>query len=167
MSENKKIYQNKWQKIVFAVVGGALGILLLLFGGFGKNENTSEEERGQPIYYDADAYAKALEERIAALCADVKGAGSVTVMVSLKGGYRAVYAVDSQATSGGYKSEVVISGSGSDKGAVMTAYENPQIVGVGIVCEGADNASVRSQLIALVSAALDISTNKIYVAQRE
>ena len=76
-----------------------------------------------------------------------------------------MYAVDSQSGSSGYKNEIVMSGSGSDKKAVITAYENPEIAGVGIVCEGADNAEVRSQLISLVSAALNISTNKIYIAR--
>ena len=168
MSENQNKNQNKWQKIIFIIAGGALGILLLLFGGGvgGSSKNASETEQSY-VNYDAEEYSEALEKRVAELCSTVKGAGKVTVLVSLKGGYRAVYAVDSQATSGGYKSQVVMSGSGSDRGAVITSYENPQIGGVGIVCDGASNASVRSQLISLVSAALDISTNKIYVAQSE
>ena len=133
----------------------------------GSKSDGAEKAEESFVEYDAELYARTLEKRVSELCSTVKGAGEVTVLVSLKGGYRTVYAVDSQATSGGYKSEVVMSGSGSDRGAVITSYENPQIGGVGIVCKGATDAEVRSQIISLVSAALDISTNKIYVAQSE
>ena len=75
-----------------------------------------------------------------------------------------MYAYDSQSTASGYKSQLVMSGSGSDKRAVVSAYEYPEISGVGIVYRGEDNDSVRAQMIYLVSSALDISTNKIFVA---
>ena len=95
---------------------------------------------------------------------DVRGVGEVSVLVSLKGGYRTVYAFDTQSSSSGYKSEIVLSGGGSDKSAIVCAYENPEIAGIGVVCDGGDDAYVRQQIISLVSAALDVSSNKIFVA---
>lgn len=166
MSEKTNKSQNKYQKIIFIVLGGILGIVLLAVGGVldGKRENSDEEVQSTSVEGDADAYASMLEARVAEICSQVAGAGNVNVFVSLKGGYRTVYAVDSQSTSSGYKNEVVMSGSGSDKKAVVTAYENPEIGGVGIVCSGADDERVRSQIISLVAAALNIGTNKIFVA---
>ena len=167
MSENIRKNQNKWQKLILIMLGGALGVILLVVsGGMEMKKNTDADGAStESPYTDADAYAAMLETRVAEICSGVAGAGKVSVFVSLKGGYRTVYAVDSQSGSSGYKNEIVMSGSGSDKKAVITAYENPEIAGVGIVCEGADNAEVRSQLISLVSAALNISTNKIYIAR--
>ncbi len=167
MSENARKSQNKWHKFILIILGGALGVVLLIFGsGMDSSKEADADTSQSDSYYgDADAYAAMLESRVADICSGVKGAGKVSVFVSLKGGYRTVYAVDSQSGSSGYKNEIVMSGSGSDKKAVITAYENPEIAGVGIVCEGAGSAEVRSQIISLVSAALDISTNKIYVAQ--
>lgn len=167
MSENIRKNQNKWQKIILIILGGALGVILLLVGGGMDISKKADDESvdTDTLYTDANAYAAMLEARVADICSGVAGAGKVSVFVSLKGGYRTVYAVDSQSGSSGYKNEIVMSGSGSDKKAVVTAYENPEIAGVGIVCEGADNAEVRSQLISLVSAALNISTNKIYIAR--
>lgn len=165
MSENAKSSQNKWQKFIFIILGGVLGVVLLLFGNaFESDSAETVASDSDSSYADADAYADMLEQRVADICSGVAGAGEVRVFVSLKGGYRTVYAVDSQSTSSGYRNEVVMSGSGSDKAAVVAAYENPEIAGVGIVCSGADNAQVRAQIIALVSAALDIGSNKIYVA---
>ncbi len=161
MSENTN--KNPWVKIILIVVGAAVGVMLIVYGGGSERSDSSESTDTAP-YSDADVYAKMLEERIAEICSGVRGAGKVSVFVNLKGGYRTVYAMDAQSSSSGYKSQIVMSGSGSDKRAVITAYENPEIAGVGIVCEGADNDEVRAQIISLVSAALNISTNKVFVA---
>ena len=165
MLKNQENPKNKWQKFIFVFLGGGLGILLLLFGGGIASDKEGDDSLTQStsVYEDAYAYADMLEERVAEICSSVKGVGNVRVFVSLKGGYRTVYAVDSQSSASGYKNEIVMSGSGSDKKAVITAYENPEIAGVGIVCEGADSAQTRQQIVSLVSAALDIGTNKIFV----
>ena len=41
----------------------------------------------------------------------------------------------------------------------------PSVSGIGIVCEGGGDASVRSQLLSLLSAAYGIGSNKIYIAE--
>jgi stage III sporulation protein AG len=165
VSENVNINRNKWQKIILITLGLGIGVLLLVFGGaFDGGEKEQDSEVSLDVYAEADAYAEAVEKRVAELCASVKGAGEVKVLVSLSGGYRTVYATDAQSNSSGYKSEVVMSGSGSGQKAIITAYENPTIAGVGIVCEGGGDLSVRQEIIKLVSAALNISTNKIFVA---
>ena len=167
--EKTNYKSNKWQKFIIVFLGGGLGIILLLFGGgFGSSDKSeSESVQTAQTSQSAEAYADMLESRVSSLCSQVKGAGRVTVFVSLKGGYRTVYAMDSQSSSSGYKSEIVMSGSGSDKRAVVTAYENPEIAGVGIVCDGGGSAVVRQEMISLVSAALNISTNKIFVTQSQ
>lgn len=165
MSKNDKIDKGKWQKIILLGACGALGIFLVLFGssdgGEPKNDSVSVYESQE---YDAERYAEGLEARVRELCSRVSGVGEVSVLVSLKGGYRTVYAFDTQSGSSGYKSEIVLSGSGSDKSAIVCAYENPEISGIGIVCDGGADAYIRQQIISLVSAALDVSTNKIFVA---
>ena len=164
MSDFYKKSNKRWYKFIIIAVGGGLGILLLLLGsGFGRSENADVSANVLPTE-GADAYAKMLEGRIAEICSGVSGAGQVSVFVSLKGGYRTVYAIDSQSNASGYKNEIVMSGSGSGKEAVVTAYENPEIAGVGIVCAGGDSPRVQEQIISLVSASLGISTNKIFVA---
>ncbi len=153
------------KKYALLIMGALVGVALLIFGGGldigsgGKEGQIDAAEHGS-----AEEYAKMLEARVAEICSQVKGAGEVSVFVSLKGGYRTVYAYDAQSGSYGYKSEIVMSGSGSDKQAVITAYENPEIAGVGIVCRGAADDGVKNRIISLVAAALNVSTNKIFVA---
>lgn len=165
MSKNEKINLSKRHKIALAVICGGLGVLLLVLGGYSEGREEDGKSAGTAaVECDAEEYARQTEARVSALCAKVAGAGDVSVFVSLKGGYRTVYAFDTQSTSSGYKSEIVMSGSGADKGAVVSAYENPEIAGIGVVCEGGDDAQVREQIISLIAASLGIGTNKIFVA---
>lgn len=165
MEKTKQNSKNR-QKMILIILGGAVGVFLLLFGGrLGGGENEGESEVSEDGYSMAREYADMIEGRVEEICSGVDGASDVRVFVSLAGGYRTVYAYDSQASSTGHKNQLVMSGSGADKKAVVTAYEYPRISGVGIVCRGADNANVRAQIIALVSASLDVPTNKIYVAE--
>ncbi len=157
----------KWQRILLIALAGVLGVALIVFSSLGEDKKDAESEVQTDPYADANAYADDVEKRVAELCGGVKGAGEVSVLVSLKGGYKTVYAVDAQSNSTGYKSEVVMSGSGSAQKPLVAAYENPEIAGVGIVCTGGDDPAVRKEIIELVSAALNISTNKIFVASCE
>jgi stage III sporulation protein AG len=54
-------------------------------------------------------------------------------------------------------------GSGSGERAVVASVRAPEISGVGIVCAGADDPKVAEELCELVSAALGIGSNRIYV----
>ena len=85
-------------------------------------------------------------------------------MVTLKGGYRAIYATDSQSGSSSSKNATVIIGSGSSEKALLIGYENPEIAGIGIVCSGGDDYNVRKNVISVVSSAFNVSSNKIFVS---
>ena len=163
MDEKIKI-NKKSSALMLAAVGIVLGIVILLAGSFESRGSEREGEDTGSAELDAKIYEQELEEKIRELCYDVRGVGGVEVMVSLKGGYKTVYAMDAQASSGGYRSEIVKVGSGSNQNGIIIGYENPEIIGVGIVCEGGDDARVRGEIVSLVSAALDISSNKIFVA---
>lgn len=164
MSDREREGGKGEKKTIWILLAGGLGVLLLILGGIGIGEKGADEESETPLSLDASAYARQVEEEIVRICSCVRGAGTVRVAVTLKGGYRAVYATDSQNSGGGYKNSTVLIGSGSSEGAVLICYENPEIGGIGIVCMGASDPSVRDTVISLVSAAFDVGVNKIYVA---
>ncbi len=171
MSNNLTKTKNQRQKLILVGICAIAGILLIILGGerIGAEKSVAASELSDDGAYgeeSAKKYAEHLEDRIASICSEVRGVGEVSVFVSLSGGYRTLYATDAQSGSSGYKSEIVLSGSGSDRQAVVSAYQNPEIGGVAIVCDGAGSAAVRAEIIGLVSAALGISTNKIFVAGR-
>ena len=150
-----------------SVIAVAAGAALLLLGGIGSLERreAGSANSASPVQIPSAAeYERELEQRITELCRGVLGDAEIHVMVSLKGGYKTVYAMDAQSSSGGYRSEIVKVGSGSNQEGIVIGYENPEISGVGIVCEGGDDARVKSNIVSLVSAALNVSTNKVFVA---
>ena len=149
--EEKK--NEKPRRLVLAVVGLCLGISLLLFGGFGGGGATEEVTTESP-----EVYRQTLEASLTNLCSSVRGAGHVVVLVTLSGGYEYVYATD---RNGG----CVTVGSGSGERAVVASVRAPEVSGVGIVCPGADDPRIAEELCELVSAALGIGRNRIYVSR--
>ena len=167
MSENVNKSRNGSMKILLPVIAAIVGIGLLLIGNFLNNEKKDEDNvspKIDPSTMDGDAFASSVEEKIVEICSQVSGVGHVRAVVTLGGGYRAIYASDSQASGTSYRNETVLTGNGSSEKALLLGYQNPEITGIGIVCSGGDDPIVRQNIILLVAAAFNVSTNKIYVA---
>ncbi|MBQ5661948.1 MAG: hypothetical protein IIV17_02785 [Clostridia bacterium] len=139
-----------------------LGVLLLLFGGSLGEETKDDEETPQLQKEDLTAYREALEERIRKLCESVKGVENVSVMVTLESGFSSIYATEWE----GDKESYVILGSGSSAQALYLGQSSPTVTGIGIVCTGGGNATVRRELTALLCATFDLSSTRIHVAER-
>lgn len=159
--------KKKDRKLLLLAAGAILGVVLLVYGSLGEKD-AERSEAENPIAVenalDPESYAEEVERRVEAICTRVEGAGTVHAVVTLKGGYRAVYAIDSRSSSGGFQNSTVLIGSGSSEEAVLICYENPEISGIGIVCGGGDDPKVREAILSLVAAAFDVKTNKIYIA---
>ena len=163
MEEGSKV--KKDSKLFIFILIGVVGLILLIFGGSITNKTAGGDKKEETLP-DSQVYAKGVEEEIERICASVAGNCGIEVVVSLEGGYRAVYASDSQSTSSGYKNSMVLIGSGSSEEAVLVCYENPKISGIGIVLSCREDKNLRNNIISLVSAAFSVGTNKIYVAFR-
>lgn len=147
------------------IIGVIIGILLLLLGGGGSlfgGDKQSTDAPSEARVYDEAEYEAELIKKIEDICSQVKGAGKVSVAVTLDGSYRAIYA-QNQTDGSSSKKEYLLVGSGSSESALLVGYSPPKILGVGVVCSGGVSASVRGEIIALISATLDLPTNKIYV----
>ena len=156
------IFNFKSKKGIIIIVALALvGALLLVYG---KNSARGEQDTTGIESLDPAEYAKEVEERVEALCNRVHGASSAYAVVTLKGGYKAIYASDQQSGNTSLKNSTVIVGSGSYEKGLLIGYENPEISGIGIVCSGGDDYNVRKNIISVISAAFDISSNKIFVS---
>ena len=166
MSENANKNQKNNLKILLPAIVAIIGIGLLLIGnlvGKGNEKNDADTALKDPTSMDADAFAESVEKKITEICRSVSGVGDVHAAVTLGGGYRAIYATDSQSSGTSYRNEMVLTGNGSSEKAILVGYQNPEIVGIGIVCSGGNDPDVRQSIISLVSAAFNVSTNKIYV----
>ena len=162
MSEKKEKGQLKMLPVI---IGGAIGVLLLIYGGTlggGSAEEGNAAVSAEITSFDEARYEEELVKKIEDVCSRVKGAGRVSVAVTLDGSYRAIYAQNSSDGSS-VRREYLLVGSGSSESALLLGYSPPEILGVGIVCGGGTNDTVRAEITALVSALLDVPTNRIYV----
>lgn len=161
MAEKTKGAMNT--KLIMLVACGALGLLLLLYGG---GYFTGEEENVKSYTGDSAAlieYTKAVEESIRDLCSGVSGVSNVSVAVTLENGFEYVYAADSEVRNGESEYTYITVGSGSREGTVYITEKPPKIGGVGVVCRGGDDPAVQRKLISLISAAYNVPSNKIYI----
>ena len=167
MSKNAKNNAVGYRKWLLPILAAFVGIFLLIFGS--QAEKDEENSRDTTSLWMAEGnlsaadFATETEEKIVEICSDVSGAGRVRAVVTLEGGYRAVYASDVQGSDGSYRNQTVLTGSGNSEQAILVGYESPRIVGIGIVCAGGDDPTVQKRITMLVSAAFDVSANKIYV----
>lgn len=158
------------KKYKYALLVLFLGMALLLIPFGSKKESKQEPENDTAI--TDEEYAAQIEARMAQMLSQIRGAGQVQVMLTLQRGSQTEYQTDTQVSSNeesSQKSEerktVILSeGSAYDKAAV-SAVEYPQFQGALIICEGADQSTVRLDLIHAVSALTGLSSDQITVVK--
>ena len=151
-------------KLAVALLCVAAGAILLLFGNrVGKDTASMPEAPAESSARTVEEYRAELEALMEGICSRVSGVGEVEVVVTLEGGFSYVYATDKKTTSGGETLTYVTIGSGDRESLVYLSEKAPAIVGIGVVCSGGMDATVRREVTALLSAAFGVGSNKIYV----
>ena len=99
MSEKRERDKDKGQlKMLPVIIGGAIGVLLLIYGGTlggGSAEEGNAAVSAEITSFDEARYEEELVKKIEDVCSRVKGAGKVSVAVTLDGSYSAIYAQNS------------------------------------------------------------------------
>ncbi|MBQ9161830.1 MAG: hypothetical protein IJX74_01000 [Clostridia bacterium] len=170
--ENGNGGKSNWKggKIFIALIGGLLGIFLLVSGGRSDtkdSDKTAEDSGGFEQRLTMEEYRAAIEARVCAISAQVAGVGEAVAIVSLEGGFEYVYATDVKVSSAGESMQYIVIGSGSDESLVYLTEKVPKICGIGVVCDGGDDARIKRELTYLLSAAFEVPTNKIYVTRKK
>ncbi len=157
-------------KYIFLVA--AVGILLLLWPtGERKTEKTQAPEEGsaaEPAEFDLDA----LEKKLSGVLSQVKGAGEVTVALTLKRGMERVLASDRDTTAeqngrSSWKTETVILDGDGGEETVPISQNYPTFQGAVVVCQGGDDPQIRLLLTQAVSALTGLGSDRITVCRGE
>ena len=161
MSKNTMLSFLRSKKIYLLAALIFVGVIIIIVGK--REPQISEDVKSSIEELDPSQYSEMLEARIEELCNRVDGVSGAYAVVTLKGGYQAIYAIDSQSGNTSSKNQTVVIGSGSGERAILEGYSYPEIAGIGIVCRGGDSYDVKNKIVSLVSSAFDISANKIFV----
>ena len=153
------------KRLMIIVALGTVGVLLLVISELIPEKSDDVTEVPYSQINSAEAYEEQLEERLEKLLGNINGAGRVSVMLTLASGDENIYATEQkQGESNSERKYVIVDNSKEETGLLLKVAE-PEIRGVGIVCDGSDNANVRQEIINTVSAVLNISSNRISIAK--
>jgi hypothetical protein len=114
----------------------AVGILLILISSsLGEKRNESKTAE-----VTLEAYKESLERELVSLCSDIDGVGKCRVFITFERGALNTY-----------------------KGSAVVETKPPRVLGVTVVCRGADSDSVRGALIDMITALFGIGSNRVAV----
>ena len=110
-----------------------------------------------------NSYVNNLELSLENILSDVKGAGKINVFITVEGTEEEIVLKNVETkTENGVKTtvETIVLVGGKP---YVTKTENPKIIGVAIVCEGADNINVRLSITEIVTTTLKINSDSVRI----
>ena len=146
-------------KIEYLVVGVLLVAVIIValnvFPVFGDSAKTESRD-----------YVSSLETKLAEVLSEIEGAGKVSVMITADSGVRSDIDEDKKPVVDGNKSTttstpVLVSGK-----PIILREIYPDITGVVIVAEGADNFAVKMSLLDATTTALGVSCDKVQILNK-
>lgn len=173
-----KIKNLKHIRLILAVFL-ILVVLLLWFANF---EERPKEEQTATVNANntLSNYTSELENRLSKTLSQIEGAGSVDVMITLDGSSQLILAYDTESrtnttdntTASGTStksnntttnsSPILITKNGQSQPLVLSEIM-PNIKGVVVVCEGANNIRVKLNILQAVQALLGVNSGQIEI----
>jgi len=147
-----------------AAAVGILAMLLILLSELFPQNTAAGSTKNTKSAQSSTEYQAQLENRLEHLISQMSGAGKTTVMVTLETGEEAIYALDTQSGEMQSQQTHVLLEDGS---ALTETVCLPQVCGVAVLCEGGGDIRVAARITELVSALLDLPSNRICVEQRK
>lgn len=126
---------------------------------------------------NVEEYRAGLEEDVIRIVKGITGDGNCTVVITLESGVRYTYAdtneQDNSSASGenleessssSAKSYITVKTADGGEEPLLVAEVMPQVRGVAVVCRGGDDKDIIEKIKGSVTAALDITSKRVYVA---
>ena len=154
-----------WKRWRYAVFAGALGILLLLL----PHRSTAGAGTAPEVTEQTDAFdVRELEKRMESVLSQVRGAGEVEVVLTVKNTSRQILAQDQENSerSNSITTVTVARGNGAQE-TVPIQQISPQFQGALVVCDGGGDSAVRLALTQAVSSLTGLGSDRITVCRRK
>lgn len=152
------------KKYKYVVIVLGLGIIFMMLPtGAEKSEDTPIVEPEQK-----NTQLEITEEQLEDVLSKIEGAGRVNVLLTYASGERTVFHADERSSSNENSQSrehetVVITGSNRTEEPLVAQIMAPQYLGAVIVCQGAENPTVRLAVSDAVSKATGLRTDRIAV----
>lgn len=160
----KKLLPAGQKSSAMLVFAGALGLFLLIAGGM----KTTTPQKQAPVSESSQSqYTKELEQKLTRVVSKIEGAGRAEVALTLETWEENIYAQDERTDRDGQSGEtrhILMNAQNGQQPLVEVTWE-PEIRGIAVICEGADNPKVAGRIMETVSVLAGISTNRISIAK--
>ncbi len=174
MNEKLKETFKKIKNPKTVVILGMAGILLIFLSSYLPQKSTYRAEKSS---ITAEEYRKQTEKSISKIVSSISGDTSPTVTVTLESGMRYTYAdrtesdsssvegdKQTQSSESSTKTYITVRASDGGEQALLVSELMPSIRGVAIVCSGGDDTVTASKIESAVTAALNITSKRVYIA---
>ena len=177
MNDTVKKLLEKFKSPKLLVIAGISGILLICLSSF--IGSGTKKQSGVPSgdVITAEEYRAQLEESITGIVKSITGSNKVKVVITLESGIKYSYAdinegtsanktdSNSESTSNESKqSYITVKSADGGEQALLVTTEMPEVRGVAIVCEGGDDGQINEKIQNAVTAALNITSKRVYIA---
>ena len=180
----------KKDRLVILLLCGVLLLIIAIPMNTGTNSDTDKitEQNAGGEGTDSYSYARYLEQHLEEILSKVKGAGEVSVMITLTDSGERIVEKDTESTTetvkeedsqGGSRttmndsrSETSIYTNGSGEGLnsggepYVTKEKTPVVGGIIVIADGGDNGVVVQNITEAIQALFDVDTHKIKVMKR-
>lgn len=165
----KSLLQRKnWNKSSLLFFAGILGIFLILAGNMMPTNSEKSDPKAEDLAeVSVTAYACQLEQKLTTLLSQIQGVGKTQVAVTMDSSAQTVYALDekSQEGSGSQETEHILLSRQDGQTALVEMVWEPEIRGIAVVCEGAEDITVRTQVTEAICVLTGVSSNRISIAK--
>lgn len=159
------------------VAAGLAGILLIFLSSFLGGGDNGKKQAPSAESITAEEYRGELEQSVAEIVKSITGSDNVKVVITLESGIKYSYADiregvsanktenNSESTSSESKQTyITVKTADGGEQALLVTTEMPEVRGVAIVCEGGDDGETNEKIQNAVTAALNITSKRVYVA---
>ncbi len=175
----EKLKKIKHFEIILVVILACL-VLLIWFADFGDDKTTSSNSNKTYSSSSLSQYTQELESRLESVLGNIDGAGKVNVMITFDGNSEVILATttdekvtsNSTTSSGGTVNEsktetvsvepVLITGNGTTT-PIIIMEKMPNIKGVIVIAEGANDVRVKLDLLKAVQALLTVTSSQVEI----
>lgn len=172
----------RYPRIILAL--GILGMLLIGLSECGLG-NPKTDALPSGAESGTQSYARELERRLLRVLQEMEGVGRVEILITMEGSGESVYATEekeqggsqSNYSAGGealqsiqnsHSSEqnyLLVENQDGKRQALLVSRSEPQVKGVIVICDGADQPAVCQAVTEAVKTVLHITSNRVYVAK--
>ena len=149
-------YTEKLKKYRYVCIVVLIGVLLMMLptGGSQTEEKVTEMQTTQE---------RSMETRLTEILTQIRGAGKVSVMLTVAAGEETVFQEDQGST--GQKDTVTVTDKDRNQSGLVVQILPPRYLGAVVVCQGAEDPTVRLAIAEAVSSLTGLGMDKISIVR--